>query len=200
MAIKTLFVDVGGVLLTNGWDRNLRKKACQIFHLDFTAMESRHREVFDDFERGCISLTDYIGHIIFHQRGFDVEQFKNFIFSSVRPYREMIQLIAEYKKSASLKVILLSNEGAEIAKNRLDKFPEIVALADGYVVSGFVGYRKPDLRIYKLALSFVQTLPSEVFYVDDRESNLQPATNMGMHTFCHKDYAATRSKFEAMLF
>lgn len=191
MTIKTLFLDVGGVLLTNGWDGALRKKAAEAFQLDFDLMESKHRQIFDDFERGEITLEEYIKFITYGKPGSVVAELEKFIFTSVRPYFDMIELIEYYKNVANVKILLLSNEGAEIAKNRFKQFPQIVDFSDAYVVSGFVGYRKPDLRIYTLALGVVQEEPAEILYIDDRMSNLEPAKNMGIHTICHKDYATT---------
>jgi len=199
MSIKALFLDIGGVLLTNGWDSTLRKKAADEFGVNFDLMESRHRQIFDDFERGHVTLDDYIKFISFAKSNSLVEDFKKFIFSSVRPFLDVITLIQDYRKKGNLKIILLSNEGAEIAKDRFKQFPQISEFSDAYVVSGFVGYRKPDPRIYQLALSVAQEKGEEILYIDDRDSNLEPAKHFGIQTLSHRSFEATKEALEKLL-
>jgi putative hydrolase of the HAD superfamily len=39
--ITTLFLDIGGVLLPNGWDHHARKRAATIFKLELAEMKDR---------------------------------------------------------------------------------------------------------------------------------------------------------------
>jgi putative hydrolase of the HAD superfamily len=51
-AIRAIFWDVGGVLLTNAWDRTERTAALDHFHLDQEEFHDRHEMVVSSFERG----------------------------------------------------------------------------------------------------------------------------------------------------
>jgi putative hydrolase of the HAD superfamily len=64
-AVTTLFVDCGGVLLTNGWDHNSRALAAQTFGLDPVQMDSRHRLSFDAYETGKMTLDQYLDTLFF---------------------------------------------------------------------------------------------------------------------------------------
>ena len=75
--ITTLFLDIGGVLLTNGWDREARLRAAQEFHLDYQDLDERHHLTFDTYESGKLSLDEYLQRIIFYeQRNFSLQEFK----------------------------------------------------------------------------------------------------------------------------
>jgi len=194
MPIRTILLDVGGVLLTNGWDRKLRALAVQQFSLDAQETEIRHQLLFEDFERGKITFKDYLKHLIFFKkRAFTLEDFQEFIFSAVKPYPEMLTLMAESKAQHSYKLGILSNEGQELAIQRFQKFPFFKEHIDFYIVSGFVGFRKPDPRIYQLALNISQTTPQEILYIDDRATNLEPAKNLGIQTICHINWRSTQT-------
>src|SRR6266481_545842 len=92
--ITTLFVDVGGVLLTNGWDKTSRKLAAQLFNLDFDEMEQRHHMTFDTYEAGKLNLDEYLHRTVFYQkRSFTRAKFQKFMFAQSKPYPQMIELI-----------------------------------------------------------------------------------------------------------
>ncbi|MEJ2555063.1 MAG: HAD family phosphatase, partial [Anaerolineae bacterium] len=75
-SITTLFLDIGGVLLTNGWDHNMRRKAAEIFGLDYEEMNERHHLTFDTYEEGKLNLYEYLNRVIFYQeRPFSLEEF-----------------------------------------------------------------------------------------------------------------------------
>src|SRR5262249_6113252 len=156
------------VLLTNGWDTSLREQTAEHFKINPHELQKRHEMVFEDFERGKLSFQEYLHHTVFYApRSFSYEEFTDFIFNASSAYPEMIQMVIDLKERFKLKVGLLSNEGKEIAVSRFEKF-NFKAFVDYYIVSGFVGYRKPDLRIYELALGLCQSRPERVVYIDDR--------------------------------
>ncbi len=66
MAINTLFLDIGGVLLTNGWDHHSREKAADHFNLDYAILDERHKLTFGIYETGKIDLQEYLDRVIFH--------------------------------------------------------------------------------------------------------------------------------------
>src|SRR5579862_7601939 len=89
-AITCLFLDIGGVLLTNGWDHQARKRAAMEFNLDLTELEDRHHLTFDTYEEGKLKLEEYLGRVVFHQeRSFTRAQFRRFMFAQSQPYPEM---------------------------------------------------------------------------------------------------------------
>ena len=128
-AITCLFVDIGGVLLTNGWDHQARERAATHFKLDLAAMEDRHHLTFDTYEEGKLTLEEYLGRTVFYeQRPFTPDQFRRFMFAQSKPYPEMIELIAKLKAQYGLKIVVVSNEGRELNDYRIRKFK-----LDGFV-------------------------------------------------------------------
>jgi hypothetical protein len=96
--ITTLFLDIGGVLLTNGWDHHARKRAATNFKLELAEMEDRHHLTFDTYEEGKLTLEEYLGRVVFYQkRPFTRAQFRRFMFAQSKPYPEMIELVRKLK-------------------------------------------------------------------------------------------------------
>ena len=167
--ITTLFLDIGGVLLTNGWDRHMRRSAAEKFELDFEDMDERHHLTFNTYEEGDLSLDEYLSRVIFHQkRQFTREDFKAFMFAQSKPDTGMINLMKGLKKQYGLKIAAISNEGRELTVYRVKKF-DLGSFIDFFISSCFVHFRKPDLRLYNLALDCAQVSTRESVYIDDRK-------------------------------
>jgi putative hydrolase of the HAD superfamily len=166
--MKALFLDVGGVLLTNGWDRSMRQRAAETFHLDYADMDERHHLTFDTFESGKLTLDEYLNRTIFYrERPFSREEFRSFMFSQSKPYPQMIEWVRALKTRYRLKVAVVSNEGRELTVHRVHTFG-LAEFIDFFIVSSFVHFRKPDRDIYRMALDIAQVSPEQVVYVDDR--------------------------------
>jgi len=190
--IKALFLDIGGVLLTNGWDRSMRKRAAETFALDYAEMDERHHLTFDTYEEGKLSLDEYLQRVVFYeQRPFTPDDFKQFMFAQSQPYPEMIELVKSLKARYNLKIATVSNEGRELTLYRLHHFG-LTEFVDFFVSSCFVHYRKPDADIYRIALDIGQIEPDAIVYVDDRPLFVDIANSLGMHGLHHKDYATTK--------
>jgi putative hydrolase of the HAD superfamily len=102
LPITTLFIDVGGVLLTNGWDHLARKRAARHFKLDWAEMDQRHRLVFETQEEGKLSFEEYLGWVVFFEkRLFTRNQFRDFMFAQSKPFPKMLDLVARLKKVPS---------------------------------------------------------------------------------------------------
>ena len=115
MPITALFLDIGGVLLTNGWDHQARNVAAKTFDLDLAEMEDRHHLTFDTYEEGKLTLEEYLGRVVFYRkRPFTRAQFRRFMFAQSKPYPEMIELIAQLKVRHGLKIAVVSNEAREL--------------------------------------------------------------------------------------
>lgn len=181
MAIEALFLDVGGVLGSNGWGRNHRQAAAEKFGFDLAEMEERHRMTFDSYEIGKLTLREYVQRTLFNRpRDFSPEQFIEFMYSCSQPYPEVIELFCNVRRQHGVKVVIVSNEGRELTRHRINQFG-LRGLADAFVFSCFVGYRKPDPDIFQLALDVAQVPPDNILYVDDRELFVEVARSYGMH-------------------
>jgi putative hydrolase of the HAD superfamily len=155
--ITTLFVDVGGVLLSNGWDHLARKRAANQFKLNWAEMEKRHRLVFETHEEGKLCFEDYLGWaVFFDKRPFNRNQFRDFMFAQSKPDPKMLDLVAELKAQHGLKVVVIRNESREVNAHRIRTF-KLDRLADAFISSCFVGIRKPNIQMFRLALDVAQT-------------------------------------------
>jgi len=192
--ITALFLDIGGVLLTNGWDHLARKRAARHFKLEWAEMEERHRLIFDTHEEGKLTFEEYLRRVVFYQkRPFTRAQFRRFVFEQSKPYPEMIGLFTRLKVRYGLKITVVSNESREINAYRIRKF-KLDQLADSFVSSCFVHLRKPDADIFRLALDISQTLPRQVVYVENTPMFVQVAEGMGIPSILHTDYKSTCAK------
>lgn len=192
--ITTLFLDVGGVLLTNGWDRAARKQAAETFHLDYDDLEERHHLTYDTYEEGKLSLDEYLQRVVFcTERPFSRDDFKSFMLARSQPYEDMIGLVRSLKAQHHLKTIAVSNEGREVNAYRIEHFG-LAEVIDTFVSSCFVHYRKPDPDIYRIALDVSQSQPEQVAYIDDRPLFVEVASSLGLHGILHHDYSTTRAR------
>ncbi|WP_263385061.1 HAD-IA family hydrolase [Granulicella arctica] len=189
--ITTLFVDVGEVLLTNGWDHLARKRAARHFHLDWASMEERHRLVFETHEEGKLTFEEYLHWVVFFEkRSFTRAQFQAFWFEQSKPYPKMIDLIGKLKTEYKLKIVVVSNESRAVNAFRIEKF-KLDLLVDTFVSSCFVGMRKPDSNIFKLALDLAQAKASETLFIDNTLMFTQVAQKLGIRSILHTTYNST---------
>jgi putative hydrolase of the HAD superfamily len=193
----TLFLDIGGVLLSNGWDRDARKRAAIAFSLELPEFEERHHLTFDTYEEGKLTLDDYLNRIVFYEkRHFTKEDFRDFIFAQTEPYPEMIDMIIALKKTYGLKIVVVNNEGRELNEYRIRKFG-LNKFVDFFISSCFVHTRKPDADIFKIALDIALVQPAEVLYIEDRPMFVSVAEQLGITGICHDTYETTREVLKA---
>ena len=197
LVITTLFLDIGGVLLTNGWDRKARVRAAEKFGLEQDEVDERHHLTFDTYEEGKLSLDEYLNRVIFYEkRSFSREAFKDFMYAQSQPFPEMIELMKNIKQRYNLRVAVVSNEGRELNAYRVRQF-QLNTFIDFFVSSSFVHFRKPDADIYRMALDIAQASPEHVLYVDDRSLFVEVAEGLGIRGIIHKDYKTTQKAMEA---
>ncbi len=190
--VTTLFLDIGGVLLTNGWDRDIRVHASEKFGLDNQEMDERHHLTFDTYEEGKLSLDEYLNRVVFYQdRSFSREEFKAFMYAQSQPFPEMIELMRGLKTQYGLQVAAVSNEGRELTVYRVQQF-KLGTFIDFFVSSCFVHYRKPDADMYRIALDIAQARPEQVIYIDDRPMFVEVAQGLGIQGIIHKEYKTTK--------
>ena len=190
--ITTLFVDIGGVLLTNGWDHTMRQQAAKEFGLDYDDLNERHHLTFDTYEEGKLTLDEYLSRVVFYaERRFTREQFRTFMLAQSKPYPEMINLIRNLKMTYRLRVAAVSNEGRELTVHRIQTFA-LGSFIDFFVSSCFVHFRKPDADIFRMALDIAQAQPEDIIYIEDRQMFVEVAKGLGLRAIHHVDYATTR--------
>jgi putative hydrolase of the HAD superfamily len=186
------------VLLTNGWDRRMRRRAAELFQLDYAEMDERHHLTFDTYEEGKLSLDEYLGRVVFYvKRPFSPDDFKKFMFAQSEPYAPMIDLIRGLKHRYGLKVVTVSNEGRELTVHRIQQFG-LAEFVDVFVSSCFVHYRKPDADIWRIALDVAQASTAESLYIDDRAMFVDVAEGLGLRGLHHTDYEKTRAALAAV--
>ena len=190
--ITTLFLDIGGVLLTNGWDTALRKQTAEHFNVDYSELDHRHRVTYDTYEEGKMSLETYLRQIIFFEpRSFTAADVQAYILEQAEPYQDTIDLVQRLKAVYGLKIAVVSNEGREIAEDRIARF-HLKDFVDFFIVSAFVHFRKPDLDIYRLALDVAHVQPEQVAYIEDRPLLCEVAAELGIHSVLNRSAAETR--------
>jgi putative hydrolase of the HAD superfamily len=181
-AIRAIFWDVGGVLLTNAWDRSQREAALEHFKLDEQEFSDRHEMVVSSFERGKIGLDEYLDRTVFYRaRPFTREEFRAYIFSLSQPNEDVLQLTKGLADSGKYLMGTINNESRDLNLYRIEKFG-LRSIFSLFISSCFVGLRKPEKDIYRLALEITQQVPEECCFIDDRALNLDEAKRLGMHT------------------
>ena len=193
MGITTIFFDIGGVLLTDGWGHASRRAAAEKFGLDWEEYAERHEKVAHAIETNRLSLDEYLRRTIFHRpRSFTREEFREFIFAQSQPYPETIEIARRLATSQKYLMATINNEIFELNVYRLQTF----ALRDSFPVffsSCFLGIRKPDEAIYRLALQVTQRKAEECLFIDDREVNLECPREMGLQTILYSSASQLRN-------
>ena len=180
--IHAIFWDVGGVLLTNAWDHTERAAALEHFRLDEKEFQGRHEMVVSSFEREKISLDEYLDRTVFYRsRSFTREEFRDYMLSLSRPMTDVLAFARNLAASGKYFMGTINNESRELNLHRIKKFG-LRDIFRVFVSSCFVGLRKPESGIYRLALEITQINPEECCFIDDRALNLECAAKLGMRT------------------
>jgi len=196
-AITCVFVDVGGVLLTNGWDHHARRRAVAKFKLNWAEMEERHRLVFEIHEEGKLTFEEYLSLVVFYEkRPFTRAQFRRFMCEQSKAYPDMIALLGQLK-AQGLKIAVVSNESLELNAYRIRTF-ELAKFVDSFISSCFVHLRKPDSNIFRLALDIAQTPAHQVLYIENTPMFVQIAEGLGIKSILHTDCESTRAQLVSL--
>ncbi len=190
--ITTLFLDLGGVLLTNGWDRHARRRAAEAFSLDYDEFNERHTLTFDSYEQAELTLDQYLDRVIFYEpRAFSRDDFKGFMYAQSGPYPDMIDLVCRLKERHGLKLAAVTNEGHELTLYRIQTFG-LRDFIDFFIASCFIHVRKPGTRMYQMALDIAQVAPAQALYIEDRALFVEVARGLGIRSLHHTGYESTR--------
>lgn len=196
--IRALFWDVGGVILTNAWDRKQREAALERFRLDPEEFQDRHEMVVSSFERGKISLDEYLDRTIFYrQRTFTREEIRDYIHSLSQPHADTLTLARQLAGSGRYVMATINNESRELNQFRIERFG-LREIFDFFVSSCYVGLRKPERDIYRVALEISQEQAGDCCFLDDRELNVEYARQMGMRAIQVQSAAQVRRELAGL--
>jgi putative hydrolase of the HAD superfamily len=191
--VKVLLFDVGGVVLTNGWDRESRRLACETFDLDWDDFQDRHELVAPDFETGNLTMSGYLDRTVFYRhREFTETKFIEFMKAQSAPMPDSLALLGELAGSGEYLLATLNNESRELNEHRIETFG-LRRYFSMFLSSCFLGVKKPDERIYRLAMDITQHRPEQCVFIDDRALNLECATRLGIHTIHFTNATELRS-------
>ena len=192
--INTIFFDIGGVLLTDGWGHASRRAAAEKFGLDWDEYSERHEKVAHAIETNRMTLERYLDRVIFYRpRSFTREEFRDFVFAQSQPKPESLKVTEELRQSGRYFMATLNNEILELNLYRIEKF----GLRRNFPIffsSCFLSLRKPDEAIYRTVLQTTQRNPQECIFIDDREVNLECPRELGMQTILFRDAAQLRAE------
>ena len=198
MSITHLFFDVGGVLGSNGWDREQRAAAARQFQLERGELEEMHSEAVAMLELGRITLDEYLKTTVFYSdRPFAPEDFKRFMFAQSTPNPEAIELARKLARTGRYTLMTLNNESAELNQHRIELFG-LRDIFTAFFSSCWVGVLKPARRIYEVALAMAQARPDASVFIDDRERNLEPARVLGMRTIVFSEAGKLEAELAGM--
>jgi putative hydrolase of the HAD superfamily len=196
--VTCLFVDIGAVLLTNGWDHHARRRAARHFELDWAEMEERHALTFEVHEEARLTFQEYLSLVVFYQkRPFTRAQFRRFMCDQSKAYADMIGMVTQLKARHDLKIAVVSNESLELNAYRIRTF-KLNGFVDSFISSCFVHIRKPDVNIFRLALDITQAPANQVLYIENTPMFVQIAEGLGIKSILHTDYNSTRAKLVSM--
>src|SRR5271168_3965924 len=196
--IRAIFWDVGGVLLSNAWDHTQRVAALEHFGLDQDEFQSRHEMVVSSFERGKISLDEYLDRTVFYRnRPFTRDEFHDYMFSFSQPIPEVLAFARGLADSGKYFMGTINNESRELNLHRIEEF-DLRGIFRLFVSSCFVGLRKPESGIYRLAIEITQFDPEECCFIDDRALNLECAAKMGIRTIQMQTLEQLRGELEKL--
>jgi putative hydrolase of the HAD superfamily len=197
MGIKTLFWDIGGVLLSNGWDHEQRGVVLARFGLDYDAFEARHKLIVPELENGRLSLDDYLDQTVFvnGQQPCARDEFRVAMIEQSTPHEDTLDL-ARGLAARGVRMYALNNESRELNAARVQRFGLNEFLL-GFFSSCYLGLSKPNPMIYRLALELAHVSPADAIMIDDRAQNVEAARGVGMNAVQHRDANTTRLELQA---
>jgi len=197
--IQHVFFDIGGVLGSNGWDREQRSRAVETFQLDPDDFQCRHEEVVGEWEEGRITLDEYLDIAIFHtRRSFSRREFVDFMLAQSIPNEPVVGIARQLTGESRFTLMTLNNESDELNRHRIEKFG-IGAIFEAFLSSCWLGVRKPTHRFYQRALAIAQADPAKSLFIDDRTQNIAPARALGMSAILFESAEQLRPELERVL-
>jgi putative hydrolase of the HAD superfamily len=194
--ITTLFFDIGGVILTNGWDRGSRRKAADAFHFDWEEFQDRHELSFPAFDAGQISLEEYLDRTLFYRkRDFSRDEFIEFMYAQSVEFPESRTVLDGLTRSGKYFLASINNEPFELNEYRIQKF-DLRRNFSAFFSSCYVHLRKPEELIFRVALRVTQRPAEQCVFVDDRPLNLESPRKLGMNVIHFQDAKQLRADLQ----
>ena len=192
--ITTLFWDIGGVILTNGWGRGSRREAANVFHFDYEEFQDRHDLSFPAFDSGHITLNEYLDRTLFYRtRSFSREEFTAFMFAQSKEYPETRAVLTDAVRSGKYFIGSINNEPFELNQYRIETF-HLRRDFSVFFSSCYVRSRKPEDTIFRIALEVTQRPPEQCVFIDDRSLNLESPRRLGFNVIHHQNADQLRSE------
>jgi putative hydrolase of the HAD superfamily len=196
MPLTTIFFDIGGVLLTDGWGHQSRRAAAERFGLDWEEYAERHEKVAHQIETNRLTLAQYLERAVFYRpREFSREEFRDYIFAQSQPKDDSLQLLAELAAAGKFFLATINNEILELNLYRIEHF-DLRRYFAVFFSSCFLGLRKPDEAIYRAALQMTHRRPEDSLFIDDREVNLECPRELGIRTILFRDAKQLRADLD----
>jgi len=197
--VNHIFFDIGGVLGSNGWDREQRQRAIERFNLDADDFQWRHEDLIGEWEEGRITLDEYLDIAVFHtHRDFSRSEFIRFMLDQSTPHPDTVAIARELAQTSRFTMMTLNNESEELNAYRIIEFG-LGPIFEAFISSCYLSVRKPFRRFYNRALGIAQCEPSKCLFIDDRQQNLTPAQSMGMNVILYKSAPQLRADIERYL-
>jgi putative hydrolase of the HAD superfamily len=196
--ISTIFFDIGGVILTNGWDRDARREAAQAFQLDWEEFQDRHDLSFPAFDAGQITLNQYLDRTLFYRpRSFTREEFTAFMFAQSKEYPETRAILSALAQTGKYLIGAINNEPLELNQYRIEAF-QLRHDFQVFFSSCYLNARKPEETIYRIALQVTQRAPESCVFIDDRALNLENPRRLGMNVVHHQNAPQLRQELQTL--
>lgn len=196
--ITTVFWDIGGVILTNGWDRESRRQAATAFQLDWEDFQDRHDLTFPAFDSGQITLNQYLDRTLFYRsHPFTREEFTAFMFAQSKEFAETRAILTKVARTGKYLVASINNEPLELNNYRIEAFNlrrDFVA----FFSSCYLHARKPEETIFRIALEVTQRPAEQCVFIDDRSLNLESPRRLGINVIHHQGASQTLSELQTL--
>lgn len=197
--IRAVYWDIGGVLLTNGWDHEERARVLAQFAIPRDEYESRHEEANDRWEKGELSDDEFLKQtVFFKERTFTPADF----MQAVRAQSKWLpggakNVIEALRTHNGLKMAMLNNESGSLNDYRIATFG-LARYFDAFFCSAYIGMRKPDPRMFRAGAAMLHFRPEECAFIDDRENNCAAAAQVGMRATQYKGEGQLREALAAL--
>ena len=195
--VRTIFWDIGGVLLTNGWDVHQRRDVLTRIGADVKAYEALHDEVNFFWERGLMTAREFFARTVFATSpglaiGFD-ELWAMVCAESRVLYPESVCVLESLRASGRHRIATLNNESRELNAHRMEAFG-FGGCFDYRVCSGYVHEMKPAPRIYQDAIAISGLPAATALFIDDKAENCDAARAHGMQAIVFRTPAQLRDE------
>lgn len=194
--VETIFWDVGGVLLTNGWDLKQRAEVLPALGVDLAAYEAIHDEVNYFWERGLISAEDFFERTVLEtnpQLNLTFDRIWKLVCAESKIlHQECFDLLAALKRGGRYRLATMNNESKELNRHRIDTF-RLRQFFDYFICSGYVHEMKPLPEIYRAAIGISGFDPETALFIDDRQENCDAARVFNMKAIHFESPAQLRA-------